>query len=381
MNSNQIRQQFLSFYAAKGHQIVPTVPLIAKPPNLMRQSNLWTLPFHPISLGQRYSPSTHSTILQKHISPNLTVLTQRHLTFFEMLGNWGNYSQPQALTWAWELCTEIYQLPQSRLVVSVHPNDLATFAFWRDRIGIPKQQIVFSQQNFWRIRPDGPSGHCTRIHYDRYPEQGYHSIESLADIQYQPKEREYYDRPDTLHYLLPDEDFRFLSFYSLVSMEWMEFESGPDTNQSVGLPMSYIDAGMNVEQLAMILQQVSSLYETDLLFPIIQTLAAIAVVDYQQADNWTKINLKIIADQIRAAVHLSADYITKPPQSWPKPIYNQIEIWMIRVVLHAQLLGIEHPFIEELIATVTSLGESFYPALREQQKQITTFLQQQESFL
>ncbi|MCL1466189.1 hypothetical protein LAY41_17510 [Argonema galeatum A003/A1] len=93
-NSNQIRQQFLSFYAARGHQILPTVPLVAKPPNLMWQSSFWTLPFHPISLGQRYSPSSHSTILQKHISSNFTVLTQRHPTFFEMLVACGRHIAP-----------------------------------------------------------------------------------------------------------------------------------------------------------------------------------------------------------------------------------------------------------------------------------------------
>ncbi|MGE5658789.1 MAG: hypothetical protein ACM37W_19505 [Actinomycetota bacterium] len=93
MNSNQIRQQFLSFYAARNHQIIPTVPLVAKPPDLMLQSNLWTIPFPPISHGQQYSPSIYSTILQEHISPNFTVFIKGHPSFFGRLTNWGNYCQ------------------------------------------------------------------------------------------------------------------------------------------------------------------------------------------------------------------------------------------------------------------------------------------------
>lgn len=377
MNSHQIRQQFLSFYAARGHQIFPAVPLVAQPPDLIERSNLWTWPFHPLSLGQRYSPSTYSTILQKYISPNLTVLTERHLTFFEMLGNWGDYSLEQALTWAWELCTQVYQLPPSRLVVSVRTNDTETFAIWRDRIGVPEQQIVFSKCNFWRSHPRGHSGRSTRIHYDRYPERGYQSIESLADIEFHSKDKEYYDRPDTFHYLLPDENLRFVCFYRLVLME---FESAKYGSQLIPLPKNYLETGMYLEQLAMILQQVPNLYETDLVFPIIQTVAQVARIDYHQADNWTKVNLKIIADQIRAAVYLCADYLPTPPQQWPTPIHTQIKIWLLRVVLHAQMLGIERPLVELLIASTIDLGKSFYPLLRQYRTQITEFLQPQASY-
>ncbi|MBD2181208.1 alanine--tRNA ligase-related protein [Aerosakkonema funiforme] len=377
MNSNQIRQKFLSFYAARGHQILPTESLVANSPDLMFQTNLWTLPFHPISLGQRYSPSNHSTILQKHISPNLTVLTERHLTFFEILGNCGNYSQEQALSWAWELCTEVYQLPPERLVVSVRINDTETFAIWRDRIGVPEHRIIFSNQNFWRTRPHGHCGRNTRIHYDFYPERGYQSVASEEDIQFQSKDKEYYDRPDTLHYLLPEEDLRFLSFYHLVLME---FDTEKYVNKLIPLQRNYIDAGLAVEKLAVILQEVSNFYETDLIFPIIETVAEVAGVDYERADAWTKICLKVIADQIRAAVYLSADCVPKPPHFWNHPIRKQIKIWLMRVVLHAQLLGIEHPFVKLPIATTITLGEKFYPLLRQQQNEITAFLQDEESY-
>ena len=378
MNSNQIRQQFLSFYAAKGHQTLPTVPFVVKPPtlNLMSKSNMWTLPFHPISLGQQYSPENHSTILQKHISPNIQVLTQRHPTFFEMLTHWGDYSKQQALTWAWEICTEIYQLPPSRLVVSVDAIDTESIAIWRDKIGIPEERIIVSRWNFWRPHPHGHCGPSTRIHYDCYPERGYELAASFEDIEFKSKEREYSDRPDTLLYLLPEEDLRFLSFYHLV---FMDSESPPYGNKTP-LKTNYIAAGMNLERLAAILQGVSSFYETDLIFPIIETAAVVAGIDYDRSDNLTKVDLKVIADHIRAAVHLSADYIFKPPQRWPLNIHRQIKIWLMRLVLHAQLLGIEHSLIELLIANTITLGETFYPHLRTQQTEITAFLKQQEAY-
>ena len=377
MNSNQIRQQFLSFYATRGHQIFPSVPLIAKHPNLMLQSNLWTLPFHPISFGQQYSPLSPSTILQKHISPNITVLTQRHPTFFEMLGNWGDYSKEQALIWAWELCTEVYQLPPSRLVVSVYPNDTETIAIWRDQIGVPKDRIIISRWNFWRSHSHGHCGNSTRIHYDCYPERGYELVETEEDIEFKSKDKEYYERDDILPYILPEEDLRFLNFYTMV---FIDSESQKYGNKRTPLNRNYIASGMDLERLAAILQQVSSFYETDLIFPIIQTVTQVAGIDYYHVDNLTKISLKAIADHVRAAVHLTADYIFKSPQRWPLPIHKQIKIWLMRLVLHSQLLGLEDSFIELVIANTITLGETFYPHLREQQYEITAFLQQQESY-
>ncbi|HBB35403.1 MAG TPA: hypothetical protein DDZ80_10255 [Cyanobacteria bacterium UBA8803] len=378
MNSNQICQQFLSFYAARGHQILPTVPLVAKPPNLTLKSNLWTLPFDPISLGHKYSPQNHSTILQKHISPNITVLTQRHPTFFEMLCNWGDYSPQQALTWAWELCTEVYQLSPSRLVVSVASDDTQTLGIWRDQIGIPQERIILSRWNFWRPRHHGHAGNSTRIHYDCYPERGYELAASEEDIEFQSKGKEYYDHDDHLFYILPEENLRFLTFYTLV---FMNLEYQPYVNKYLALPSSYMAAGMDLERLATILTGVSSFYETDLIFPIIQTAAQVAGIDYYQSDNLTKAALKVIADHIRAAVHLSADYIFKPPQRWlHTPIQKLTQIWLMRLVLHTQLLGIKQSFIDLLIANTISVAEEFYPHLREQQTQITAFLKQQESY-
>lgn len=379
MNSNQIREKFFSFYTAKEHQIFPTESFVVKIPylNAISRTNLWTLPFHPISLGEKYSPENHSAIVQKHISPNIQVLTQRHPTFFEMLCHWGDYSKQQALSWAWKLCTEIYQIPPSRLVVSVDARDTETIAIWRDKIGVPERQIIISRWNGWRSNFGGHCGISTRIHYDCYPERGYELAGSEEDIDFRSKDKEFYDREDNLGHILPEEDLRFLSFYNLV---FMESEASQYGNTRKPLKTNYIAAGIDLERLAAILQGVSSCYQTDLMFPIIQRLAQVAAVEYDRAGLVTKASLKLIADQIRPAVHLTADYSLKLPHRWPQYIHQLIQTWLMRIVLYSQILGIEEPFIELLIEEIVTLEEAFYPHLRQQQQEIVGYLKQQESY-
>ncbi|MBE9183614.1 hypothetical protein IQ270_02455 [Microcoleus sp. LEGE 07076] len=379
LNSNQIRQQFLEFYAARAHQILPTEPFAVNISylNSISRTNLWTLPFYPISLGEKYSPENHSAILQKYISPNVRVLTDRHPTFFEMLTHWGDYSKQQALIWAWELCTEIYQIPRSRLVVSVDARDTETLAIWRDKIGIPEQQIIISRWNSWHPKPSGHCGISTRIHYDCYPERGYELAASEEDIEFRSKSKEEYDREDSIGHILPEEDLRFLSFYHLV---FMDSESPKYGNIRTPLKTNYMACGMNLERLAAILQGGSSFYQTDLILPVILRTAKVAGVEYDRADNLTKVSLKLIADQIRPAVHLTADYIVKPPHHWPQFIHQLIQMWLMRGVLYSQILGIEEPFVELLIDKIVTFGEVFYPHLRQRQKEIVAYLKPQESY-
>ncbi|MBE9097599.1 alanine--tRNA ligase-related protein [Tychonema sp. LEGE 07203] len=379
LNSNQIRQQFLEFYAARAHQILPTEPFVVNISylNSISRTNLWTLPFHPISLGEKYSPENHSAILQKYISPNVRVLTERHPTFFEMLTHWGDYSKQQALIWAWELCTEIYQIPRSRLVVSVDARDTETLAIWRDQIGIPEQQIIISRWNSWRPNSSGHCGISTRIHYDCYPERGYELAASEEDIEFRSKSKEEYDREDSIGHILPEEDLRFLSFYHLV---FMTSESPKYGNTRTPLKTNYMACGMNLERLAAILQGGSSFYQTDLILPLILRTAKVAGVEYDRTDNLTKVSLKLIADQIRPAVHLTADYIVTPPHHWPQFIHQLIQMWLMRGVLYSQILGIEEPFVELLIDKIVTFGEVFYPHLRQRQKEIVAYLKPQESY-
>jgi alanyl-tRNA synthetase len=379
MNSNQIRQQFLDFYAAKSHQILPAEPFVVKIPylNAISRTNLWTLPFYPLSLGEKHPPENRSATLQKYISPNVQVLTQRHPTFFEMLTHWGDYSKQQALIWAWEICTEIYQIPPFRLVVSADARDTETIAIWRDKIGIPESQIIISRWNSWRSNFGGHCGISTRIHYDCYPERGYELAASEEDIEYRSKSKEEYDREDRIGHILPEENLRFLSFYHLV---FMESEASQYGNTRTPLKTNYMACGMDLERLATILQGRSSFYQTDLILPVIQRAAKIAGVEYDRADILTQVALRLIADQIRPAIHLTADYSFKPSQQWPQFIHQLISMWLMRSVLYAQFLGIEEPCIELLIDKIVTWGEAFYPHLRQQQQEIAGYLTKQESY-
>jgi alanyl-tRNA synthetase len=388
MNSNQIRQQFLDFYAAREHQILPAEPFVVPMTYLndISRTNLWTLPFYPLSLGEKHPPENHSATLQKYISPNIQVLTQRHPTFFEMLTHWGDYSKQQALTWAWELCTEIYQIGSSRLVVSVDERDTETLAIWRDKIGVPEQQIIISRWNSWRPNAGGHCGISTRIHYDCYPERGYESAALEEDIEFRSKSKEEYDREDRIGHILSEEDLRFLSFYHLV---FMESEASQYGNQRTPLKTNYMACGMDLERLATILQGCSSFYQTDLILPIIRRAAKVAGVDYDRADSSTKIALRLIADHMRSVVHLKADYYYLKPRynggnfmqfSGLNFINKLIQMWIMRIALYSQILGIEEPFVELLIDKIVTWGEAFYPHLRQQQQEIVGYLTQQESY-
>lgn len=379
MNSNQIRQQFLAFFAAKEHQILPAESFVVNALylNAISRTNLWTLPFYPLSLGEIHSPENRSAIVQKHISPNIQVLTQRHPTFFEMLTHWGDYSKQQALTWAWELCTEIYQIPRSHLVVSADARDTETIAIWRDKIGIPEERIIISRWNSWRSNFGGHCGISTRIHYDRYPERGYELAASEEDIEFTSKGKEFYDREDRIGHILPEEDLRFLSFYHLVFMDSDRPKYG---NTETPLKTNYMACGMDLERLATILQGVSSYYQTDSIFPIIQKVAKLAAIEYDRADIMTKVAIKLVADHIRAAVHLTADYPLTISYFQPSFLEKQIQSWLMRSILYSQFSGIEEPFMELLIEEIVTLEEAFYPRLRQQQNQIAGWFKKYESY-
>ncbi|MFM6409709.1 MAG: alanine--tRNA ligase-related protein, partial [Microcystis sp.] len=209
----------------------------------------------------------------------------RHHTFFEMLGNFsfGDYFKEQAIAWAWELSTEVFNLPPERLVVSVFKEDEEAFAIWRDKIGIPAHRIqkMGEADNFWVSGPTGPCGPCSEIYYDFHPELG----DKTIDLE---------------------DDSRFIEFYNLV---FMQYNRDADGNLTP-LANKNIDTGMGLERMAQILQKVANNYETDLIFPIVAEAARLAAIDYQKADEKTKVSLKVIGDHGRSVVHMIADGIS-----------------------------------------------------------------------
>ncbi len=351
LSGTQIRQTFLDFYAERGHAILPSASLVPEDPTVLL-TIAGMLPFKPIFLGQRMAEFPRATTSQKCIRTNdieNVGRTARHHTFFEMLGNFsfGDYFKEKAIAWAWELSTEVFKLPPERLVVSVFRDDDEAFAIWRDQIGVPPERIqrMDEADNFWVSGPTGPCGPCSEIYYDFHPDQG----DTAIDLE---------------------DDTRFIEFYNLV---FMQFNRDADGNLTP-LQNQNIDTGMGLERMAQILQRVPNNYETDLIFPIVETAAAIAGLRYAEADEKTKVSLKVIGDHVRAVVHMIADGITASNLGRGYIVRRLIR----RVVRHGRLIGIEREFITEVAETAIALSEAVYPNLRQRDDAIKTELQREE---
>ncbi|MEQ8464357.1 alanine--tRNA ligase [Coleofasciculus sp. E1-EBD-02] len=353
LSGNQIRQKFLDFYAKRQHQVLPSASLIPDDPTVLL-TIAGMLPFKPIFLGQRQSDFSRATTSQKCLRTNdieNVGRTARHHTFFEMLGNFsfGDYFKEQAIAWAWELSTQVFELPPERLVVSVFREDDEAFAIWRDKIGIPAHRIqrMGEEDNFWASGPTGPCGPCSEIYYDFHPEKGDKDIDL-------------------------EDDTRFIEYYNLV---FMQYNRDADGNLTP-LQNKNIDTGLGLERMAQILQQVPNNYETDLIFPIIKTAAEIAGLDYAKSDEKTKVSLKVIGDHIRAVVHLIADGVTVSNTGRGYILRRLIR----RVVRHGRLIGIaQGEFTTQVAETAIALAEDAYPNVRQRDDSIKAQLQREES--
>jgi len=346
-----IRQTFLDFYAQRGHQVLPSASLVPEDPTVLL-TIAGMLPFKPIFLGQRDPEYPRVTTAQKCVRTNdieNVGRTARHHTFFEMLGNFsfGDYFKKEAIAWAWELVTEVFGLPPERLVVSVFREDEEAFALWRDEIGIPAHRIqrMGEADNFWAAGPTGPCGPCSEIYYDFKPELG----DERIDLE---------------------DDSRFLEIYNLVFMELNRDSEG----HLMPLAKQNIDTGLGLERLAQVLQGVPNNYETDLIFPIIQTAAGIAGLNYSKADPEQQISLKVIGDHARAVMHLIADGVLPSNVDRGYVLRRLIR----RMVRHGRLLGIGEPFTIPVIETAIQLAEAAYPQVRERETLIKTELQREE---
>ncbi|MFW6359811.1 MAG: alanine--tRNA ligase [Chroococcales cyanobacterium] len=352
LNGSEIRQKFLNFYAQRQHSVLPSASLVPDDPTVLL-TIAGMLPFKPIFLGQQKAEFDRATTSQKCIRTNdieNVGRTARHHTFFEMLGNFsfGDYFKEQAIAWAWELATQVYQLPPERLIPSVFEEDDEAFAIWRDKIGIPEHRIqrMGEADNFWASGPTGPCGPCSEIYYDFHPEKGDDNIDL-------------------------EDDSRFIEFYNLVFMQYNRDSEGNLTP----LQNKNIDTGLGLERMAQILQGVPNNYETDLIFPIIETAAKLANIDYAKADAKTKVSLKVIGDHVRAVVHLIADGVTSSNIGRGYILRRLIR----RVVRHGRLIGIEGAFIVKVAETAIALSEEVYPNVRERESAIKGELEREES--
>ncbi len=351
LSGTQIRQTFLNFFADRHHQVLPSASLVPEDPTVLL-TIAGMLPFKPIFLGQRAAEFPRATTSQKCIRTNdieNVGRTARHHTFFEMLGNFsfGDYFKSQAISWAWELSTQVFGLPPERVVVSVFEDDDEAFAIWRDEIGIPAHRIqrMGADDNFWVSGATGPCGPCSELYYDFKPELG----DDAIDLE---------------------DDSRFIEFYNLVFMQYNRDLEGNLTP----LTSKNIDTGLGLERMAQILQKVPNNYETDLIFPIVKTAADIAGIDYYAADDATQVALKVIGDHIRAVVHMLADGITASNEGRGYVLRRLIR----RVIRYGRLIGINREFTPLVAEAAIALAEADYSMVRDMDRTIKLALQREE---
>lgn len=346
LSGSEIRQTFLSFFEARGHQTIASASLVPEDPTVLL-TIAGMLPFKPIFLGQREPEFPRATSSQKCIRTNdidNVGRTARHHTFFEMLGNFsfGDYFKPQAIAYAWELTTQVFGIAAENVVVSVFEEDDEAFEIWKTDVGVHPKRIIRmgAADNFWVSGPTGPCGPCSELYYDFKPELG----DDTIDLE---------------------DDTRFIEFYNLVFMQSNRDLDGKLTP----LKKRNIDTGMGLERMAQILQRKPNNYETDLIYPIVETAATIAGIDYHQADEATKVSLKVIGDHIRAVVHMIADGITASNEGRGYILRRLLR----RVIRSGRVLGITDVFTVKIAETAIQLSEVQYPNVRLRE----TFIKQE----
>ncbi|MFM8966435.1 MAG: alanine--tRNA ligase, partial [Vulcanococcus sp.] len=347
----EIRAAFLAFYEQRGHQPMASASLVPDDPTVLL-TIAGMLPFKPVFLGQQPRPAPRATSAQKCIRTNdieNVGRTARHHTFFEMLGNFsfGDYFKEHAIQWAWQLSTEVFGLSPNNLVVSVFREDDEAEAIWRDVVGVNPKRIIRMDEadNFWASGPTGPCGPCSEIYYDFKPELGDDGIDL-------------------------EDDSRFIEFYNLVFMQYNRDAAGTLTP----LARRSIDTGMGLERMAQILQGVPSNYETDLIFPLIETAATLAGRRYADCDHQGQTSLKVIGDHGRAVTQLIGDGVSASNLGRGYILRRLVR----RVVRHGRLIGIEGAFLPALGEAAIRLMGAAHPRLLEQRSQILAELEREE---
>jgi alanyl-tRNA synthetase len=351
MNTNEIRQTFESFFAERGHTVVPSASLIPIDPTLLL-TVAGMVPFKPYLLGEETPPYLRAVSVQKcgrTADIDIVGTTARHLTFFEMLGNFsfGDYFKEKAIPWAYELVTDGLGLDPERLWFTVHTSDDEAAAIWIDGVGIdPNRLQRMDKNNFWQMGVAGPCGPSSEIFFDKGPEYG-------AD-----------GGPEV-------DDERFMEIWNLVFMQNIQDEP----YHVVGdLPAKNIDTGAGLERLATVMQGVDSVFKTDELRRVIAA-AEEATGTRFESDERTDVSLRILGDHGRAVTFLIADKVV-PSNEGRGYVLRRL---LRRAVRHAVLLGAKDAIMPVLVnATVDAMGDA-YPDLIAKQDTILEMADREES--
>ena len=343
MDGRQIRETFLRFFEDRGHRRVSSSSLIPPPESGLLLTNAGMNQFIPYFLGHAPAPFPRATTVQKvfrALDIDNVGHTARHLTFFEMLGNFsfGDYFKRESCAWGFELVTEVWGIDPDRLWVTVFETDDEAIDIWQD-IGVPGERIVRrgKADNYWWTHAAGPAGPCSEIFVDRGEKYGRDG------------------GPEA------DED-RFMEIWNHVFMQ----EEVDDHSNIVGeLPAKNIDTGASVERIATVLQDVDNVFETDLFRPLLEVAESLSGNRHGE-DPRTDVSLKVIAEHGRATTFLLADGVLPSNQGRGYVLRRMLR----RVVSHARRLSIEGPVMEKLAERTVELFGDAYPELVENRAQV-----------
>ncbi len=353
---NDIRANFLNFFARAGHEVVPSSSLVPKNDPTLMFTNAGMVQFKNVFTGVEKRPYSRATTAQKcvraggkHNDLDNVGYTARHHTFFEMLGNFsfGDYFKENAIEHAWNLITKDFGLDKNRLTVTVYHDDDDAFSLWKRIAGLPESRIIriATSDNFWAMGDTGPCGPCSEIFYD-HGDHIFGGPPGTADA---------------------DGD-RFIEIWNLV---FMQFETLPG-GQRVALPKPSIDTGMGLERVAAVLQGVHDNYDTDLFRALIRASADATGVD---PDGPHKASHRVIADHLRASSFLVADGVL-PSNEGRGYVLRRI---MRRAMRHAQMLGSKDPLMWRLVPALTREMGQAYPELVQAEGLITETLKLEET--
>ena len=371
MTSQEIRQQFLDFFKNKQHKIVPSAPLVIKDDPTLMFNNAGMVPFKEYFLGQKKAEVKRIADTQKclrvsgkHNDLEEVGIDTYHHTMFEMLGNWsfGDYFKKEAIAWAWELLTEVYKINKDDLYVTVFEGaddenlafDQEAFEFWTD--WIDKDRIINGNKkdNFWEMGAQGPCGPCSEIHVD------IRSAEEKAKVS--GKSLVNKDHPQVVE------------IWNLVFMEFNRKADGSLEN----LPAKHVDTGMGFERLSMVLQKVTSSYDTDVFLPLIREIETITRTEYGSSTK-TDIAIRVISDHVRAVAFAIADG-QLPSNTGAGYVIRRILRRAIRYGF--TFLDQKEPFIFKLVSILSNQLGNVFTEIKTQRQLITNVIKEEEnSFL
>lgn len=368
LTANEIRQQFLDFFREKGHEIVPSAPIVVKNDPTLMFINAGMNQFKDYFLGNQQAPNPRIADTQKclrvsgkHNDLEEVGVDTYHHTMFEMLGNWsfGDYFKEEAIAWSWELLTEVYKIDKDRLYVTIFegdegdnlPKDEDAYNFWKKWIAEDRILLGNKKDNFWEMGDIGPCGPCSEIHVDCRSDEERAQVNGSTLVNA--------DHPQVIE------------IWNNVFMEFNRLKDGSLQK----LPAQHVDTGMGLERLVRVLQGKQSNYDTDLFTGLIDKVASITGKTYHNTDSKEDVAFRVIADHIRAIAFTIADG-QLPSNTGAGYVIRRILRRAVRY--YFSYLEYKQPLLTQLIPQLVSQYGHMFPELKKQQELITKVIKEEE---